>query len=454
MIEASLIRRYARVSLLLLALTGVVQAQDEALTVSVLTDKELYARSELVMVAVRLTNSSTGAVRLDFPTSCQASILVFDGAGALLWDEAQHQACSPIATSLILQPGQTQTYPFTWTQIDDFGAPVPVNSEYLIRGRILSLQPVPEGMARIFIGAACNDGRDNDGDGLIDFPSDPGCLAPEDDDERNVALDWRVRVTTDQALYLPGEPVQIEVQLTNQATQAFRIVLESCPAHFTVVETVSGAPIYDESLHRFCFAPVRIYVVEPDQTLHFPFTWGQIDDDDSPIRFPADLTVRGFVDVVDSEQALPGATTRILVGPACHDGLDNDADGLTDHPADPGCLSPVDPDETDALILRIEPGRLTWNVMLEALAYDVVSGLMLDLRNSGGDFTSSVRGCLVNDHPDTSLPFTGTPPVGNGFWFLARAEFPEGPGTWDDVNDPTQRGSRDAELDASSLSCP
>jgi hypothetical protein len=33
--------------------------------------------------------------------------------------------------------------------------------------------------------------------------------------------------------------------------------------------------------------------------------------------------------------------------PACSDGLDNDGDGLTDHPADPGCTSVSDTDETD-----------------------------------------------------------------------------------------------------------
>ena len=32
---------------------------------------------------------------------------------------------------------------------------------------------------------ACSDGLDNDGDGLIDFPSDPGCTSAEDADETN-----------------------------------------------------------------------------------------------------------------------------------------------------------------------------------------------------------------------------------------------------------------------------
>ena len=33
---------------------------------------------------------------------------------------------------------------------------------------------------------------------------------------------------------------------------------------------------------------------------------------------------------------------------ACADGLDNDGDGETDHPADPGCESDVDVSENDA----------------------------------------------------------------------------------------------------------
>src|SRR5262249_19509662 len=32
----------------------------------------------------------------------------------------------------------------------------------------------------------CSDGVDNDGDGLIDFPQDPGCFGADDDDEFNV----------------------------------------------------------------------------------------------------------------------------------------------------------------------------------------------------------------------------------------------------------------------------
>src|SRR5512140_3034203 len=33
--------------------------------------------------------------------------------------------------------------------------------------------------------AQCNDGKDNDGDGLIDYPNDPGCFSPNQDSEED-----------------------------------------------------------------------------------------------------------------------------------------------------------------------------------------------------------------------------------------------------------------------------
>jgi len=36
---------------------------------------------------------------------------------------------------------------------------------------------------------ACEDGIDNDGDGLIDYPADPGCLSPDGTTEVNSPLD-------------------------------------------------------------------------------------------------------------------------------------------------------------------------------------------------------------------------------------------------------------------------
>lgn len=53
------------------------------------------------------------------------------------------------------------------------------------RDRIIKLAATAECQQRM-AAPACSDGRDNDSDGLIDFPSDPGCSAASDTDETNV----------------------------------------------------------------------------------------------------------------------------------------------------------------------------------------------------------------------------------------------------------------------------
>ncbi|HPG24915.1 MAG TPA: flagellar basal body FlgE domain-containing protein [Myxococcota bacterium] len=62
---------------------------------------------------------------------------------------------------------------------------------------------------------------------------------------------------------------------------------------------------------------------------------GRDDDGDGRTDHPEDPGCRSPLD--DAEQALEIA---------CDDGRDNDGDGLIDHPADPGCLDPADDDES------------------------------------------------------------------------------------------------------------
>jgi OOP family OmpA-OmpF porin len=50
--------------------------------------------------------------------------------------------------------------------------------------------------------AVCSDGADNDGDGLVDFPADPGCSAPDDSDETDPPK--CVAPTPEQAMTLDG----------------------------------------------------------------------------------------------------------------------------------------------------------------------------------------------------------------------------------------------------------
>lgn len=64
---------------------------------------------------------------------------------------------------------------------------------------------------------------------------------------------------------------------------------------------------------------------------------GLDNDGDGLVDHPADP---GCVDSADTDE-----TDEVPAAPACSDGLDNDVDGLVDHPADPGCADGTDTDE-------------------------------------------------------------------------------------------------------------
>src|SRR3990172_6213912 len=82
-------------------------------------------------------------------------------------------------------------------------------------------------------------------------------------------------------------------------------------------------------------------VLETDAPPPAPACSDGLDSDaDGLIDFPADP---GCVDGADTDE-----TDAPPPAPACSDGLDSDADGLIDFPADPGCVDGADTDETDA----------------------------------------------------------------------------------------------------------
>ncbi|MFA7654092.1 MAG: hypothetical protein WCX97_03570 [Candidatus Magasanikbacteria bacterium] len=78
--------------------------------------------------------------------------------------------------------------------------------------------------------AACLDGLDNDGDGLIDYPSDPGCSSVNDTDEYNspkITVPELMRLSLDDVLFFAGNR-NINLALQNQT------VTSLSGSHFTV----------------------------------------------------------------------------------------------------------------------------------------------------------------------------------------------------------------------------
>jgi len=103
-----------------------------------------------------------------------------------------------------------------------------------------------------------------------------------------------------------------------------------------------------------------------------------------------------------------------------------------------------------------QPGAVlvSWTPVSAAAAYDVVRGGLNQLRSSAGNFTTSTQACLSNDQTATSyLDTSAPPPAGDGSWYLLRGLSCGGPGTYDETAG-SQSGSRDAEINASSNTCP
>jgi len=161
--------------------------------------------------------------------------------------------------------------------------------------------------------AVCGDRQDNDGDGLIDFPADPGCDSPTDGSEDNPPPECSDGIDNDGDTLVdwPDDP--------------------SCADPADTTE--SGSPACADGVDN---------------------------DGDTLIDFPADPDCSSAADTSEVARA------------ACQDGVDNDGDTLVDFPVDPGCHSAFDDDETNnpfplddakarLLIAFDTSGSMNWN---------------------------------------------------------------------------------------------
>ena len=176
----------------------------------------------------------------------------------------------------------------------------------------LQVQPQP---------AACANGLDDDADALIDL-ADPGCKNSQDDDEWNaVSSPSPVASYTDSpAKPQVGQPVTFDATMSTCAA----------PCVYTWEDDGPDGPGGTQ------------WPLGTGQTLTFTF------------RGPGTKHVR--LTVKDSQARSATVVHDVVVSsapptppplPQCSDGVDNDADGLTDYPSDRGCLDALDNDETD-----------------------------------------------------------------------------------------------------------
>ena len=161
----------------------------------------------------------------------------------------------------------------------------------------------------------CSDGVDNDGDTLIDFPNDPQCAYPQDDSESfSAQCGDGIDNDGDGLIDYPADP---QCNFQNDNTENFG-------------QCDNGIDDDGDGLIDFPADPGCTSPSDPNETS--PVCSDGVDNDgDGLIDFPADP---GCANANSNNEA-----------PACNDGTDNDGDGLIDFPADPVCTSPTDPAE-------------------------------------------------------------------------------------------------------------
>ncbi len=160
----------------------------------------------------------------------------------------------------------------------------------------------------------CNDNRDNDGDGLIDM-RDPGCDSPQDDDETNeVEENHAPTAVNDAAETLENNAVTIAVLSNDYDLDGDNLFVSAVSqAENGLVEVINNEVKYT-----------------PNQDFigidYFKYS---VSD--------GDLESTGYVTITVVEYNGPVYQ--------CSDNLDNDNDGYVDYPADPDCDNPEDDNE-------------------------------------------------------------------------------------------------------------
>lgn len=187
----------------------------------------------------------------------------------------------------------------------------------------------------------CSDGVDNDNDGIVDFPKEPGCRSASDKSEKEPARrpqcadgkdndrDGKVDYPQDPGCNWAADQELDTACSDGRDNDGDRL------ADFPRDLGCSDANDTDESNPPEC-------------------NDGRDNDSDGTLDFDtaiptqtADPDCNSALDAVEAPSApgsppLPSPPAR-----ACADGRDNDADGRIDFPADSGCSSAGDDDESD-----------------------------------------------------------------------------------------------------------
>ncbi len=143
--------------------------------------------SATVNITVKPTNDAPTIVLNGSEEIALPFDAIYEEEGALCAD-IDGENLMPIITGSV-NTALAGVYALSYVCTDQGG----LSSETL--SRIVTVQEAP---------AQCSDGKDNDGDGAVDYPADLSCLSPEDNDESNEALQCLVYSDTTHVVKSTG----------------------------------------------------------------------------------------------------------------------------------------------------------------------------------------------------------------------------------------------------------
>ena len=204
----------------------------------------------------------------------------------------------------------------------------------------------------------CSDGVNNDGDSWTDYPNDPGCTSANDDSESpnphcsdgiDNDGDGQTDYPADSDCSGNGGTSEGSGPQPNQAPNAPNITgptsgLANSSYSFGFSAT---DPDGDDIRYRIDWNPNS----STDQNLPSSGYVSSGNSRNTSRSWSTAGTYQFRALTEDDQGAASGYTTHTItiVAPECSDGSDNDGDSFVDYPSDPGCFSPSDDNEFNAI---------------------------------------------------------------------------------------------------------
>jgi hypothetical protein len=270
---------------------------------------------------------------------------------------------------------------------------------------------------------ACSDGVDNDMDGLTDYPNDPSCIAASGTSESCVSSEGTTPLTAPATMGDTSSAIDdIKLSCASSTSTAKDIVYEvRVPAMQTLTFNVTSSfdavyallpsscqnpslacTDFGNQIHTNLNAGTYFFVVDGWSSGSGTYTVnvsGTIKDGE---RCDMPLAESGAISCLATSSCQMMGGVKRCQPAACSDGIDNNGDGKIDYPNDPGCSSPGDPTET-----TVCPGPMC---PVCANGIDDDGDGAADFVLGGGDFGCSAAGSMSEGfcpgEPDVGAPIT------------------------------------------------